>query len=433
MAPKTFDVLRFLVERAGRLVTQDELLDAIWPRAYVQPEVLKSQMLNVRQALGDNPRAPKYIETLPRRGYRFIAAVSRVDRVAPSIVPIRNRLVGRDAPLGQLQSSLLSAMDGRRQIVFVTGEDGIGKTTLVDEFRETALGEWPVLRVARGQCVEGYGGHEPYYPFLGAIGELCVGPGGKSVVEALGSVAPTWLVQFPSLLKGEHRATLQREIAGATRERMLREFADALDKITERSPLLLVLSDLHWVDHASVDLIAVLARHHSPARVMVVGTYRPVDLALSDHPLKRITQELLGHRLSVEIPLQRLQYSDVAQCVRGLETGDPAEDDSAALIYKRSDGNPLFMTGFLNHLVARGMAKRERGVWQLLVSASRLDIAMPDDIRQMLDIRIERLSEEEQRALEAASVLGTSFEVAAGAAAAAMTLDAFEDLCERLS
>ena len=69
MAPKTFDVLRFLVERAGRLVTQDELLDAIWPRAYVQPEVLKSQMLNVRQALGDNPRAPKYIEPLPRRGY----------------------------------------------------------------------------------------------------------------------------------------------------------------------------------------------------------------------------------------------------------------------------------------------------------------------------------------------------------------------------
>src|ERR1700722_8776528 len=201
MAPKSFDVLRYLVERAGRLVTQDELLDALWPRGYVQREVLKNQILIVRQALGDNARTPKHIETLQRRGYRFIAPVSRVDRPARSVLPVRERLVGREAQLEQLRSSLRSALSGDRKTVFVTGEAGIGKTMLMDEFKDTAREEWPELQVASGQCVEGHGGHEPYYPFLAAIGELCVGQGGKSVVEVLGSAAPTWLVQFPSLLK----------------------------------------------------------------------------------------------------------------------------------------------------------------------------------------------------------------------------------------
>jgi len=433
MGPKAFDVLRYLVERAGRLVTQDELLDALWRRAYVQPEVLKSQVLNVRQALNDNPKAPKYIETVPRRGYRFIAPIAGAEREPGPVVPASQHLVGRDAPLDELQASLRSALDGNRQFVFVTGQAGIGKSALVDEFRKIAVAKWPALRVAIGQCVEGYGGREPYYPFLEAIGELCVIPGGDSVVGILGSVAPTWLVQFPSLLTAEHRATLQREIAGATRERMLRELAEALDRIAERTPLLLLLSDLHWVDHASVDLIAALARRRSPARMLLLGTYRPVDLAFADHPLKRIAQELLAHNLIIEIPLQPLQQSDVARCVRAVAPDDPGSGELAALIQRRSDGNPLFMTALLNDLVSRGVAKREDGVWQLLVPLSGLYVDVPDGIRGMLELRIERLSEEEQRALEAASVIGSSFELEAAAVVAAMTPDRFEDLCERLA
>jgi TolB-like protein/Flp pilus assembly protein TadD len=75
LTPKAYAVLRYLVERAGRLVTQDELLEAVWPSTFVQPEVLKSQILDVRAALGDRPKDPLYIETVPRRGYRFIASV----------------------------------------------------------------------------------------------------------------------------------------------------------------------------------------------------------------------------------------------------------------------------------------------------------------------------------------------------------------------
>src|ERR1700686_2830700 len=75
LTPKAFAVLRYLVEHAGRLVTQDELLEAVWPDTFVQPEVLKYQIADIRRAIGDSAKNPTFIETLPRRGYQFIAAV----------------------------------------------------------------------------------------------------------------------------------------------------------------------------------------------------------------------------------------------------------------------------------------------------------------------------------------------------------------------
>ena len=98
-------------------------------------------------------------------------------------------------------------------------------------FAQAAIQE-PGFRIAGGQCVEGYGGKEPYYPMLEALGQLTRGPGSESVVATLAAQAPTWLAQFPALLKQEHRETLQREIFGATRDRMLREISEALETIT---------------------------------------------------------------------------------------------------------------------------------------------------------------------------------------------------------
>lgn len=97
---------------------------------------------------------------------------------------------------------------------------GIEKTTLVDEFQRRAAANVRSLRIAHGQCLEGYGGKEAHYPMLEALGGLCRSSGGESLVQTLAAQAPTWLVQFPALLKREHRDLLQREILGATRERM---------------------------------------------------------------------------------------------------------------------------------------------------------------------------------------------------------------------
>ena len=173
--------------------------------------------------------------------------------------------MGRDRELGALRACLRRVLKGERQVVFITGEPGIGKTALVDEFQRLAAAEVPSLRVACGQCVEGYGGTEPYYPMLEALGQLCHGTGGKRVIEILAAQAPTWLAQFPVLLNRDLRQMLQREILGATRDRMLREIREAFGTLNLEAPVLLVFEDLQWVDPSTVDLISAFARHRATA------------------------------------------------------------------------------------------------------------------------------------------------------------------------
>src|SRR5262249_3670773 len=132
---------------------------------------------------------------------------------------LETHMVGREAELAQLHGWLEKALSGERQIIFVTGEAGIGKTTLAEAFleRASALGMW----VARGQCVEHYGVGEAYLPILSVLGQLCRAPGGEHLISLLAQHAPTWLVQMPAFLSTAELEALQRRILGASRERML--------------------------------------------------------------------------------------------------------------------------------------------------------------------------------------------------------------------
>src|SRR5690348_8307981 len=298
LTPKVFAVLRHLVDHPGRLVTQDELLEAIWPETYVQPEILRKYILELRKVLGDDPKSPRFIETLPKRGYRFMAAMA-VAPLLPALAGIPGP-VGRDRELAALDGHLRAALQGQRRLVLLTGEAGIGKSTLLDAFEQRLAGH-EGMRIARGQCVEGFGGKEAYYPVLEAFGQLIRGPGAEGVIQILAAQAPTWLIQFPSRLKAEQREALQREILGATRERMLREICEALESLTVADPLALILEDLHWADPSTLDLISALSRRRGPCKLLVLGTYRPVDVILLQSPLKALRQDLVMHKLCFEI------------------------------------------------------------------------------------------------------------------------------------
>ena len=435
LTPKAFDVLRYLVEHAGQLVTQDELLDALWPGGYVQPEVLKHQVLNVRRALGDDARHPRCIETLPRRGYRFIASIRRQVEEAPTaeVGSAEMLLVGRNEAFTELHDCLARASQGQRQIAFVTGEPGIGKTALLDEFQHRAVAEEPGLRIARGQCIEGYGGQEAHYPLLEALGRLCRGPGGDEIVKILAAQAPTWLVQFPALLKSEYRQSLQREIQGGTRERMLREITEALESITAERALLIVLEDLQWVDAATVDVLSVLSRRRSLACLMLIGSSSTSNSARVDRPLTALKSDLLVHRLCREVALGPISETDVAQFL-GLGSPDPSPPtELAKLIHRHCGGNPLFMVATLEHMSSRGLVSREGGRWRLTRSAERIELGVPDGLRRLIEVRIERLSADECKLLEVASVTGAAFVATVSAAAANLNPEYFEDLCDGLS
>src|SRR5262245_47093089 len=179
LAPRAFAVLRHLVEHRGRLITKDELLTTVWRDAVVSDAALASSIRDLRRALGDSSGSPRYIQTVHRRGFRFIGpvapsaaagrAVASPSRAAAEPAP--SRLVGREAGPAVLRAAVARARDGERRLVFVTGEAGIGKTALVESFLEEAAGAHGV-RVGRGQCVAQYGAGEPYLPVLEALRHL---------------------------------------------------------------------------------------------------------------------------------------------------------------------------------------------------------------------------------------------------------------------
>src|SRR5262249_59146647 len=138
-----------------------------------------------------------------RRGYRFIAQVTDgTDALPETPASDKGNIVGRETAIAELDRYLARALQGQRQVVFVTGEAGIGKTTLVDVFHQRSAGR-ANLRIARGQCVEGFGGKEAYYPMLEAIGQLTRDRDSAPLVQKLAKLAPTWLSQFPALVKAE--------------------------------------------------------------------------------------------------------------------------------------------------------------------------------------------------------------------------------------
>ena len=435
LTPKAFDVLRYLVEHAGRLVTQDQLLEELWPATYVNPGVVRKYILEIRRALGDRPDTPTFIETVPKRGYRFVAPV--IDESADGTLPAAGtkRIVDREPVLAELGSYFSRAQRDEHQVVFIAGEPGIGKTALTDELQRRARADAPGVRIARGQCVEGYGGTEAYYPVLEALGQLCQGSEGESVVQVLAKQAPTWLVQFPALLNNKQREMLHREILGATRERMLRESGEALETITSEKPLLLVLEDLHWTHASTIDFISAIARRRAPAKLMLIGTYRPTEVKSAEHPLQAVKQDLLVHGLCHEIVLQPLEEADLAEYL-AIEAGDGVVPEGLAeLVYRHTEGNPLYMLAVLEHMQDRGLIALENGGWQINTPLEKIDLEAPESLRRMIELQIEALSEGEQRVLEAATLEGigrTRFSVTSRAALIDMEPQAFEDVCETL-
>ena len=440
LTPKAFAVLRHLVEHPGRLITKEELLRAVWPNRVVSEWALWTCIREIREALSDDIHAPHYIQTVHRRGYRFIAeATCRTRPPVPWASSLKHRaanLIGREVELRQLHGWLQKALSGERQIVFVIGEPGIGKTALVEAFLQQVASDQGVW-IGRGQCIEHYGAGEAYLPVLEALGRLCCTPGHERFLTALQQYAPTWLWQMPALISPSDLEALQRRILGATQERMLREMAEAMEAVAAQQPLILWLEDLQWSDFATLDLLTYLARRSGLARLLAIGTYRPVDVIVRGHPLREVKQELQVHSRCQELPLEPLTKSAVEAYLTLRFSPKMPEAVSlqalARLVHQRTEGNPLFMVNVTDFLVAQGLLVEKEDRWELRSDLEDLSRGIPPIIRQMIEKQFERLSAEEQRLLEAASVAGVEFSALEVAAGLGETVEGVERQCTALA
>jgi DNA-binding winged helix-turn-helix (wHTH) protein/predicted ATPase len=443
LRPKAFAVLNYLLAHPGQLVTKEELLQAVWSETFVAEAVLKVTIRQLRAALDDDPKVPRFIETAHRRGYRFIGHITQMP--GPEIAthddapatPLRatseyppQRVVGRDEALSRMRTWLEKMLGGDRQIVFVTGEAGIGKTALVDAFARSVVSDRTVL-IGRGQCLEHYGTSEAYLPVLEAIGRLSRENG--HVIDVIRAHAPMWLLQMPSLVSAADHELLRREVSGATRERMLREMSEAMEVLTADLPLVLILEDLHWSDYSTLDLISYLARQRHAARLMLIGTYRPAELIVSGHPLKAVKQELLAKHQCVELPLEYLSEEAVDHYLSVRFPGNRFPCRLAQLVHKRTDGNPLFMVNAVDYLVSEGLIVEDDEGWELVTDIENVEVGVPDSIKQMIEKQVEHLDAEAQRTLEAASVAGAEFPTLAVAAGLVEEQAAVEARCEALA
>jgi predicted ATPase/DNA-binding winged helix-turn-helix (wHTH) protein len=440
LTPKAFDVLRHLVEHSGRLVTKEELLRAVWPDRVVSEWALWTCIREIREALSDNSHAPQYIRTVHRRGYCFIGQATCGTRPpVPRALSLKHQatnLIGREVELRKLHGWLQKALSGERQVAFVTGEPGIGKTALVEAFLqqvESDQGVW----IGHGQCVGHYGVGEAYLPVLEALGRLCCVPGHERFLTALQQYAPTWLWQMPALISPSDVEALQRRILGTTQQHMLREMAEAIEVVAAHQPLILWLEDLQWSDSATLDLLTYLAWRPGLVRLLVIGTYRPVDVIARSHPLGEAKPELQVHGRCQELPLEPLTKSAVEAYLTLRFSPKVPEAGSlqalARLVHQRTEGNPLFIVNVTDFLVVQGLLVEKEDRWKLRSDLEDLSQGIPPTIRQMIEKQFERLSAEEQRLLEASSVAGMEFSALEAAAGLGETVEEVEQQCAALA
>jgi predicted ATPase len=428
LRPRTRAVLHYLVEHPGRVIARQEFAQHVWTQTYVSQSVLRVCIWELRKALGDHGAAPQYIETVGQQGYRFCAEMRRADPHTRLVVPF----VGRQSELATLQAALEEAKGGAPQLVFIAGEAGIGKTTLVRQFLAQVPATTPRW-IGRGQCVEHSGLGEAYLPLLEALGRLGQEPAGKRCIAALRHVAPTWLVQLPLLVESDEHERLQRQVQGTRPERMLREFVDALTVMTRETVVVLVLEDLQWSDVSTVAALAYMARRQERLRLLVLGTYRPADVIARGHPLQQTLQELLVHRLCQVLQLELLSRREVQAYVAQRLGALPAPTPLGRFVHQRTEGNALFMVHVLDHLLQQGWLSTQGDQWVLHGDLAALDGTVPEGVRTLLGQQVDACSAAEQQVLETASVSGGHFTGAEVAAGRQCAVEEVETLCDGLA
>ncbi len=455
---KVFETLCVLVANHGHLLEKEELMKAIWPDSIVEENNLDHNISVLRRALEESP-GEKYIETVPRKGYRFVAAVrtpgleatqtatvadmveDRASSQAESRADWEHRLndarchwaqesvlkgpsvptnpdtghnVGRQKELAALWKTFEAVGDGAGALVCVGGEPGIGKTTLVEQFLQKLDQHKSNCTVVQGRCSERLAGSEAYLPIFEALENLRQASRGEALDRLLKLVAPTWYVQVAPLwtMADSSWTEVVKDAKTASRERMKRELNAFFQELSRPRPVVLFLDDLHWADASTIDMLAYAARDLPAMPLMVIVTYRPTEMWLTHHPFVGVRQELQKEGICRELTLEMLTRGDVERYL-SLEFPDhqfPTE--FSASIFEKTDGSPLFMVDLVRHLREHRTLTDAEGHWKLARPLEMIKGELPESVRSMIQTRIDQMTSEDRDLLAVASIQGQEFDSA---------------------
>ncbi len=443
LSPKAFAVLDYLYQHKQQLVSKDDLLSAVWPKVFVTDAVLKVAVGELRKALDDHPKQPRFIETVHRRGYRFIGDMALAQDTMTIEVPMASTsspaaLFGRDTAVQQLNTSWAGAQSGQKQILFITADAGLGKTALIDCWLDqqfAQLSDHQPKLLACASCFDQHGSSEPYLPILSALGHLLKGPQHATIKPLLRQYAPSWYVQIPALMQGGEREALQQELFGATTQRMLREFVDFIAVLTKDTPLLLCIEDLHWCDSASLDLIKALAQRQHNGRFMLLGSIRTSELRHDESPVKAAHSQLLLQQQCESLELTALDEESVSAFLRQRLPESLLTENSLALFYRYTEGNPLLLSAAIEHL-GQGAAipvldaDTDQETEAEPISPEQIEQSISGGLKSLLSLRIANLDKQDRQVLEAASVSAAEFATESLAAVLQGDVLAIEETCE---
>ena len=391
----------------------------------------------VVEMLQKDPRLrPGASEVLLRLGLvhdSTVAAALSSIAIVPRTVDASRPVVGRDSEMEVLYHEFGRAKSGKSRLVLVSAEAGVGKTTLVETFVRSLDDQGEAVRVGRGRCSERLAGTEAYLPVLEALESLQHHDQLGSIRRLIRAVAPSWYAQIaPPSTNDSSAARLAAETAGGSQERLKREIAALLDEAGRLQPVILWFDDVHWADESTTDLLSYLAHRLEKARVLIIATCRPSDLAQGRHPFLAVRLELLAHGACRELMPGPLGVAAIERYVSLQFPQHAFPSGIAELIHRRTEGHPLFVTDLLRELRRRHVIRQQDGRWTVIGDLAAMERELPPSVRSLIQRKMEALEDTDRRLLGAASVQGTDFDTLALAGALGMSEEDVEMRLERI-
>jgi len=337
-------------------------------------------------------------------------------------------VIGRDAETVLLADAFKRVEAGEgREIVLISGEAGIGKTTLATQAARAAFEAGAIVLL--GRCDEDLG--VPYGPFVEALSHYVTRAPEEALHAHVQSVGAELAKMVPALQQRLGELPAARSADPDTERYLLyNAVVDLLGQMSEDKPLVLLLDDLQWADKPSLQLLRYVVANTTSLRLLIVGTYRHSELS-SSHPLTEGLAALRREAGVSRIALFGLDDTGVRTFMEATAGHDLDNDgvELAHALYRETDGNPFFVGEVLRHLAETGAIYRDdTGRW---AAAADLEaMAMPDSVRLVIGSRVARLGRDVSRVLPLAAVIGREFDLDLLARVTERTEDELLDLLD---